>query len=167
MCALMDAQITDAEWEAQRKRNKLLHDCKTKGFDRLKKLGQFSGGIELSKNRSAAQHLPIEFATLGAKMVNEDGRTIKSVCDEFGREHADLRYYCNKFGIELEAKRSKRRSWDYDATYTKIRRMVNEHGYRLSDVGKKLDASPALLMKIIKTKGRIYDAKKIKIRKQK
>lgn len=40
MNAFMDSQITDAQFEAERKRMKFLHDCKTKGFKALERSGQ-------------------------------------------------------------------------------------------------------------------------------
>jgi len=45
ICDLMEAQMTSEEFDASIKRNKLLHDCKTKGFKHLMKLGYDFGGI--------------------------------------------------------------------------------------------------------------------------
>ncbi len=160
MCALLDAQMTSKEFDDAVARNKLLHDCKTKGFADLERLGL----IENVKRREKPNYTHLEFAQMGAKMVNEQGRSIKDVCDQFGRNNADLRHFCNKFGIALK-KRQKR--WDYDEAFPKIQRMVNRYGYRLGDVARKLDTSACVLLRILRSKGYKYNAQTIKIRKVK
>jgi len=162
---LLDSKMTDAEWERNRQRAKFLRDCKTKGFKRLASLGRFKGGIDLAKAKAVQDHTPIEFATEAARMVNE-GMTITAACEKFGRNPGDLKYYCEKFGIKYRSIKAKRQ-WDYDATYIKIRRMVNEKGYRLKDAANRLDASPKVLKDILKSKGRTYNAKSIKIERAK
>lgn len=97
---MLDAQITDAEWNRQRIQAKFMHDCGTKGFKRLKQLGRFHGGIDVKVKSAAPQHTALEFAEGAAAMVNE-GMTISRACEKFGRNPGDLRYYCGKFGIEL------------------------------------------------------------------
>ncbi len=158
---LLDSQLTSAEFDAYRKRSKFLHDCKTKGFARLKKLGNLAGGIELSKTKSAPQHTPLEFATEAAALVN-GGMPITKACEKFGRNSGDLRYYCNKFGIKLDRAN---RTWDHDAMFPKIRHLISRQGYRMKDAARKLDATPGVLAGILKTHGYEYDAKTIKIRK--
>lgn len=162
MCALMDAQITDAEWEAQRQRNKLLHDCRTKGFARLAMLGQFKGGIKISAKKAARDHTPLEFATIGARLVNDENWTRTKVCKKFGRNVADLRYYCDKFGIDLDRNK---RTWDYDATYRRIYHFINREGFRMKDAASKIGCSPKVILDILKAKGRKYNAKTVKIEK--
>ena len=157
MNALMDAQITDKEFDEQIAKNKLLHDCKTKGFKDLESMGL----IRQVTKKAAPNFSPLEFAQLASKMVN-NGMSITAASAEFGRNAGDLRHYCNKFGIEYKSRFTKRQ-WDYDKTYVKIRRLINEQGYRLKDAARKLDAAPALLMRIIKIKGRKYNAATIKI----
>ena len=159
----MDAQITDEEWEAQRKRNKLLHDCKTKGFARLNELGHLNGGIKIKKDKAAPNYSPLEFAQLASKMVNE-GMSLTKACSQFGRESGDLRHYCKKFGIQLNRKQ---REWDYAATFPKLQRLVNRQGYRLKTAARKLNGSPALMMRVIESHGYKYDSKTVKIRKVK
>lgn len=161
MNALMDAQITDAEFDEAIARNKFLHECKTKGFKRLQSMGFLSGGIKLSESKPAPQHDPIDFARDGAERVN-NGETIRSVCAEYGRNAGDLRYFCSKFGIQIKPTRAKR-TWDYDKTYLKIRRMINGKGYRLKDVARKLECSTRLVVTVIESKGCKYNAKEIKI----
>ena len=51
----------------------------------------------------------------------------------------------------------------YWLTDADSKRLINEKGYRLKDVAKKLDTSPKLITNIIKSKGRRYNAKKIKV----
>jgi len=157
MNALMDAQITDKEFDEQIAKNKLLHDCKTKGFKDLEAMGL----IRQVAKKAAPNYSPLEFAQLASKMVN-NGMSVTAACAEFGRNAGDLRHYCNKFGIEYKSRFTKRQ-WDYDKTYVKIRRLINEKGYRLKDAARKLDAAPALLVRIIKTKGRKYNAATVKI----
>ena len=158
----LDSQITDAEWEANRSRNKLLHDCKTKGFARLSRLGAFHGGIEISEKESAPEHTTLEFAKEAASLVNDQGWSIVRACEKFGRNPGDLRYYCDKFGVGLDRKM---RTWDHEAMFPKIRHLISRQGYRMKDAARELDATPGVLAGILKTHGYEYDAKTIKIRK--
>ena len=159
---LVDGLMPFKEWDRERKRAKLLHDCKTKGFARLARLGASHGGIEISEKESAPEHTTLEFATEAAALVNDQGYSISRACERFGRNAVDLRYYCNKFGIELHRKM---RTWDYDATFPKIMRLINRQGYRMKDAAKKLKATPGVLNNILKSKGYKYNAKTVKIRK--
>ena len=157
----MDAQITSKEFDDAIARNKLLHDCKTKGFKELESLGL----IKQVEKKAAPNYSPLEFAQLASKMVN-NGMTITAATAEFGRNPGDLKYYCNKFGLEYKATLSKRQ-WDYDATYKRIYHFINRKGYRVKDVAKKLECSSKLIMDIIGSKGRRYNAKTIKIERVK
>ena len=158
---LLDSKITDAEFDKAVERHKLLHDCKTKGFSRLKALGRLEGGIDIPVKKAVREHTTLEFATEAARMVN-DGMTMTAACDLFGRNHGDLKYYCDKFGIEYKSKFAKRQ-WDYDATYKRILHYINRQGYRLKDAAKKIDCTPKLVMDILKSKGRTYNAQAIRI----
>ena len=96
----LDSQITDAEWERNRSRHKLLHDCKTKGFARLAVLGRFKGGISIKKT-AVRNRTHREFAEQAAELVNDEGYSLTKASDLFGRNPGDLRYHCRQFGIEL------------------------------------------------------------------
>ena len=157
----MDSQITSKEFDEAIARNKFLHECKRKGFKQLQSLGHLSGGIKLSESKPAPAHDPIDFAKDGAERVN-NGESIKTVCSEYGRNAGDLRYYCGKFGIYIKPTRA-RRTWDYDKTYVKVRRLINGQGYRLKDVARKLGCSTRLVVTVIESKGCKYNAKEIKI----
>jgi hypothetical protein len=162
MLDALDAQWTDAEWERNRQHAKFLYDCKTKGFARLARLGASHGGIALSEKESAPEHTTFEFATEAAALVNDQGWTISKACEKFGRNAGDLRYYCEKFGIELNRQM---RTWDYDATFPKIMQLINRKGYRMKDAAKQLKATPGVLNDILKSKGYKYNATTVKIRK--
>ena len=43
ICAIMDAQMTSAEFDSELARHRLLAECKAKGFARLATLGHFDG----------------------------------------------------------------------------------------------------------------------------
>ena len=165
MNALMDAQITSKEFDESIARNKFLHECKTRGFKHLQSRGHLKGGIQLAEKKAAPNFSPLEFAQLASKMVN-NGMTITAATAEFGRNPGDLKYYCNKFGIEYRATLTKRQ-WDYDATYKRIYHFINRQGYRLKETAAKLDCSPKLITDILGSKGRKYNAKTIKIEKVK
>ena len=159
---ILDAQITDAEFKRGIERNKILHDCKTKGFKNLQSMGHLSGGIRLSKMEPAApEHTPLEFAQKGSQMVQE-GKSISQAAAAFGRNAGDLKYYCNKFGIHYESK-FKKKQWDYDATYRRIRRFMNERGYNIKDTALKIKGSTPLVTNILASKGRFYNVKTKKI----
>lgn len=159
---ILDAQITDAAFKRGIERNKILHDCKTKGFKNLQSMGHLSGGIRLSKMKPAApEHTPFEFAQKGSQMVRE-GKSISQAAAAFGRNAGDLKYYCNKFGIHYESK-FKKKQWDYDATYRRIRRLMNQQGYNIKATSLKIKGSTKLVTNIIASKGRFYNVKTKKI----
>tara|TARA_R110002020_G_scaffold39826_1_gene117972 strand:+ start:101 stop:598 length:498 start_codon:yes stop_codon:yes gene_type:complete len=163
----MDAQMTSAEFDAEIARNRLLAECKQKGFARLATLGHFSGGIKLSKKKAAPDNTPEEFAQEASRLVNEGVMSISAAADKFGRNSADLRYYCNKFGLALGNKRKRRKTWDYDAMLPKIQRLINRKGLKLAHAAQKLECSTFIVTRIITAKGYKYDPKAIKIRKAK
>ena len=160
---LLDAQTTDAEWERNRKHAKLLHDCKTKGFDRLKT----SGLITFPETKKAVTVSPEVFAKEASDLVKNEGWSLKAACEKYGRNDGDLRYYCRKFDIPLERKMEKRRTWDYVKVLAQAKRYINQQGFRMSEMAKRLDCSPALITDALKAHGYKYDAKAVKIRKVK
>ena len=160
---ILDAQITDAEWERNRKQAKLLHDCKAKGFGRLKA----SGLITFPETNRAVTVSPEVFAKEASDLVKNEGWSLKAACEKYGRNDGDLRYYCRKFDIPLERKMEKRRTWDYVKVLAQAKRYINEKGFRMSEMAKKLNCSPSLICDVLKTHGYKYDAKAIKIRKVK
>jgi hypothetical protein len=160
--AILDSHITSAQFDAAVAHNRFLHDCKTKGFKRLQAIGRFGGGIELKEKTTAPEHTPLEFAQQAADMVNNHGASITKACEKFGRNPGDLRYYCNKFGVKLNRKM---RTWDYDATFPIILKLINSQGCRMKDASRKLECSPKLMLDILASKGYKYDAKTVKIRK--
>ena len=61
ICALMDSQITEEEFDRGIERNKLLHDCKTKGFKHLQKLGPLDGGVGIKVKPESHPHEWLRF----------------------------------------------------------------------------------------------------------
>ena len=161
ICRLMDAQITDKQFDAAVARNKLLHDCKTKGFKRLKSLGRFAGGIEVKEPPKTIQMDPFEFASMGAKLVNEGKMSIKSWAEQCGRNAWHLRYYCDKYGIEL--KRKAIPADERERIYVKARQLINRYGNRLNVTAQRCGVSATFLHDIFRSKGRVYNAKTIRI----
>jgi hypothetical protein len=159
----MDAQITDKEFDESVARNKLLHDCKTKGFKRLQSLGPYAGGVGIKPKPKVVRVEAYEFANMGAKLVNEGKITISAWAEQCGRNPGDLRYYCNKFGIELNRKMNTER--DHDKIYVKARQMINRDGRRLKYVAERCGCSTTLLTTIFKNRGRVYNPKTVKIEK--
>lgn len=155
---LSDKQMR--EWLDQ---SKFLRECKTKGFKLLESRGHLKGGIKQSVDKAAPEHTPLEFAQRASNMVNE-GMRISEAANKFGRSPGDLRYYCDKFGITLESK-FKRKEWDHDATYRRIRRFLNERGYNIKNTAAKIKCSPKLITNIIAAQGRFYNVKTKKIEK--
>ena len=93
--------------------------------------------------------------------------SISAAANKFGRNSADLRYYCNKFGLVLGNKRKRRKTWDYDEMLPKIQRLINREGMKLAHAAQKLECSTFIVTRIIRAKGYKYDPKAIKIRKVK
>lgn len=62
ICDLMESQMTSAEFDAAIQRNKILHDCKTKGFKHLSSLGHKLGGIS-NKAKKKKMHQGKQFQT--------------------------------------------------------------------------------------------------------
>ena len=161
VCDLLEAQMTSAEFDAAVRRNKLLHDCKTKGFKRLQTLGPHAGGVGIKPKQKTVRMDAFEFATMGAKLVNSGQSSIQAWADQAGRNPGDLRYYCNKFGIELVYKSPP--NINRDKVYLKLRQAVNRDGRRLKDAARRAGVSPTFVRTLLKERGRFYNAKTVKI----
>ena len=162
----MDAHITDKEFDKGIARNKLLHECKTKGFKRLERLGRFNGGFKkpVADTRPTPE-AQSEIAMKATELINEGGLTLAEVSRQMNCSAGSITYYCNKFGIRLGE--VKRKVWDHAEVCAFARRRVNRRGYRLSEVARKLGATPPLVINALKSQGYKYDAQLIKIRKVK
>ena len=164
ICALMDAQVSDKEFDESVKRNRLLHECKTKGFSHLEALGSKFGGISKPKDDEPKIRVSdFEFANMGAQMVNSGKMTISEWTSQCGRGCGDLRYYCDKYEIYLVRKRNT--PVDRKDIYQKARRMINQSGYRLEKTARRLQCSRTLLRNILKEHGKVYNPKAIKLEK--
>ncbi len=155
--------MTEEEFDAAVRRNKLLHDCKTKGFRRLQTLGPHAGGIGIKPKKKTIRMDAFEFATMGAKLVNSGQSSIQAWADQAGRNPGDLRYYCNKFGIELVYKIP--RHIDRDKVYLKLRQAINRDGRRMKDAAKRAGVSPTFVRTLLKERGRVYNPTTVKIEK--
>jgi len=163
ICAIMDAQMTDEEFDAAIARNKLLHDCKTKGFRRLQTLGPHAGGVGIKPKAQIVRVDAFEFANMGAKLVNEGKTTITAWANQCGRNPGDLRYYCDKFGIELVRKMNP--DIDHDKIYEKARRLINSNGIRMNPTALRCGVSVTFLRTLFHSRGRVYNQKTIKLEK--
>ena len=157
--------MTEEEFDAAVRRNKLLHDCKVKGFKHLERLGVLAGGVKQKKKPKTVRMDAFEFATMGAKLVNSGQSSIQKWADQAGRNPGDLRYYCNKFGIELVYKIP--RHIDRDKVYLKLRQAINRDGRRMKDAAKRAGVSPTFVRTLLKERGRFYNATTVKIEKVK
>jgi hypothetical protein len=163
VCDLMEAQMTSAEFDAAIARNKLLHDCETKGFKHLKSMGANFGGITLKKRKSSLGMSGSEFAAMGAKLVNSGKSTITEWAEKCGRNAGDLRYYCDKYGIELARKRGTYRRCDYETVFPSAKKLINDDGMTLKHAAEALSTSTCRLRYAFKAKGYAYDAKARKV----
>ena len=163
VCDLMEAQMTSAEFDGIIKRNKLLHDCKNKGFKHLKAMGANFGGITLKKRKSSLGMSGYEFAMMGAKLVNSGKSTITEWAEKCGRNAGDLRYYCDKYKIELVRKHGSYRRCDYETIFPAAKKLINEEGMTLKYAAEALSASTCRLRYAFKAKGHAYDAKARKV----
>ena len=165
ICALMDAQITDKEFDRGIERNKLLHDCKTKGFKHLQKLGPLDGGVGIKVKPEVIRMNGYDFARVGAKLVNEGNVTITKWAEQCGRNPGDLRYYCDKYGIELVRKLNP--NIDHEKIYIQARQMINRDGRRMKDAARRCGVSVTFLRNLFESKRRVYNPKTIKVEKAK
>ena len=165
VCNLMDAQMTSEEFDAAVARNKLLHDCKTKGFKHLQKLGPLDGGVGLKKKPDVIRMNGYDFARVGAKLINEGQTTKAEWARKCGRNAGDLRYYCDKYGIELVRKLNQ--PIDHEKVYIKARQMINRDGRRMKDTAYRCGVSTTFLRNLFQSKGRAYNATTIKVEKVK
>ena len=165
ICALMDAQITDKEFNEGIARNKILHDCKTKGFPDLERRGLIRKPAK--KEVKVITLSNEDFATMGAAAVNAGKTSIAAFCRQHGRNNADLRYYCDKFGIDLVRKIKRENKHDHGKIYRAARRLINQQGYRLSNAAKKLKVSPTFIITVLRENKCTYNAKTVKVEKVK
>lgn len=162
MNALMESQISSQEFDDAVAKNKLLHDCKQKGFSKLLSLGHQSGGISKMKRKRVVLLSDIEFATMGAAEVNAGKTSIGGFAKAHGRNPSDLRYYCEKFGIDLVRKK-KRDTLDHDKLYAKARQLINVDGLKLATAVKKCGCSVTLMRKIFTARKRVYNKRTNKL----
>lgn len=164
---LLDAQLTDNEFRASVTHNKFLSDCRRLGFPDLVQKGHNCGGITIppKKVESDPDFNPLEFATQAAALISEKGFSTTGAAARWGKTSTQLRHYCRKFNIELAA--TSRRKWDYDATFKKAQRMINQQGFRMRDAARQIDGSPKLLLDIFAAKGYKYNAKTVRVEKVK
>jgi len=107
VCDLMESQITSAEFDASIKRNKLLHDCKTKGFKHLMKLGHDFGGISkdaANKKMHAGKQFqtPKDERLAKVRAINKlrrEGANARSAATQCGVPYQTYRHWSANLGI--------------------------------------------------------------------
>jgi len=176
MNRLMDAQMTDAEFDAEVARSRFLHECKTKGFKRLEGLSSLGGGIthgigfgEVIKD--VREQVGPKFNDDNRKEVAQRvadrvkaGEPIGAVCKDIGVDQMSARKWAEKFAIDIPRLKSKPlRISEYKRR--QMIKMVNEDGYRLSDVAKKFGMTLNQMSHRIRAWGYKYDQQKIKLTK--
>lgn len=155
----LDSQTTDAQVELFRKRHKLLHDCKTLGFPRLRKLGQITASEPAPEPQT--NHSRRNIAAIGSVLVN-DGLHISKAAEQCGVSVDSLKNYCKKFGFDLHPE-MKRRERVTGAMCREVIKLVNKDGYRISHAAKKLGTTCNHIGNSLARMGYKYDARTIKI----
>ncbi len=104
---MLSAHQTDAEFERQKECNKILADCKEKGFPMLKKKGLFP---EISKQkrkidvRNEVQNFSDEKRIELLNQVCEsirNGESIGKACKKVDMNQRTVRHWSKKFGIKI------------------------------------------------------------------
>ena len=174
MLALMDSKVTKAQFEEERKRMKFLHDCKTKGFKNLEKLGQFSGGISQSfrETRHDARKIVGEaFNDANRKQIAEEvaqrvkaGERIGAACERVGVDQMTVRKWADKLGVDIPRLKGVPIRIS-DKQRCEIIDRVNKDGLRLKEVAIKYKMTLNQLSQRIRTWGYKYDQRNIKLTK--
>jgi transposase len=159
----LDSQTTDAQVERYRKRHKLLHDCKTKGFPRLRKLGQITDGEPIPEPQTNDNRRSI--AAMGSVLVN-DGLHVSKAAERCGVSVVSLKHYCKRFGFGLDPEMT-RRDRVTSAMCAEAIRLVNDDGLRLSPVAKKLGTTCPHISNSLQRRGYKYNARTVKIERVK
>ena len=96
---LLQAHHSDEEFEAMIAKNKLLSECKAKGFDRMKRLGLISNAKSTKRGIRFSEDQKKEFASR-AYQLRQQGLTYKSIQDELGGiTEKSIRKWMKKYDV--------------------------------------------------------------------
>jgi len=96
---LLESHHSDEEFEEMIAKNKFLSECKSKGFDRLKRLGLISNAKTTRRGIRFTDEQKREFASRAHQLRNE-GLTYKSIQTELGGiTEKSIREWMKKYDV--------------------------------------------------------------------
>lgn len=162
MLALLDSSLTGEQFDRCLQNHKLLHDCKTKGFERLKKLGIIEvkeREPELTKEEKRDKYKQL---AIDAEKLVKGGMTIDQAAAELGVKGHTVNHHCRRHGIKLKPGRVRRKKAS-DQMINKTIDLINNDGYRIYKACKIVDIAHATFYQRISEMGLTYNKTKVRI----
>lgn len=149
---LLEANQTDKEFDAMVKRNRFLHECKTKGFKKLEELGLIAkpddNGVFVPSEEER-----IEIAHKAKKLI-DSGMQMKEVCEKVGGlSDTSVLKYMRMEGLVGEKESRGKISIDH------VLKMVNEQGLSITNAAKVIGVTQAAVSTAMKVAGYSFDKK--------
>jgi len=155
MLTLLDSSLTSKEVDYCLANYKLLHDCKTKGFKMLEKMGLIAMPAKPSARALLTKAESSKLAADAAKLMAR-GKTCQQVADKLGVKEWTLRHHI--------AKRRQGKPIKYiDKKLDEAIRLVNEDGYRFMESARMVGVSHKTLRYQMKKRGYQYNSKTVKM----
>ena len=154
--AMLDKQLTAAEFDAQVEQNRFLAEVKSKKFGRLRSLGMIGlapRDPDSSKRYTVEERR--EVAEKGHKIVLETDAFPAEVAVQLGLARDTFRLYCREFGLELPSNLSIRRRRDMK-TIKKALQLINRQGHTLKTAANELGMCDTGLSKMFRRNSYAY-----------
>lgn len=162
MLTLMDSSLTGEQFERCLQNHKLLQDCKTKGFEKLKNLGLIVMPERLPELTIEEKLDQYKETAIKAEKLVKGGLSVSQAAAELGEQDHNVRYYCKKYGIKLKPERV-RREKATDEMINKTIDLINNDGYRIYRACKIADIAHATFYLRISEMGLTYNKTKVRI----
>lgn len=162
MLTLLDSSLTGDQFERCIQNHKLLHDCKTKGFEKLKKLGLIVVPERLPELTKEEKRDKYKQLAIDAEKLVKSGMTIDQAAGELGVKGHTVNHHCRRHGIKLKPRRVRRKKAT-DEMINKTIDLINEDGYRVYQACKITDIAHATFHQRIAEMGLAYDKTKVRI----
>ncbi len=152
---LLDSSLTSKEVDHCLANHKLIHDCKTKGFKTLEKMGLIvmpeKGESRVFLTKVEARKIAADAAKLMAK-----GKTLKESADKLGVKESTLKHH-------VARRRQGKPIKNINQKIAEVIKLVNEDGYRFLEAARRAGASHQSLRYQMQKRGYKYNFKTVRV----
>jgi hypothetical protein len=159
---MLQKHQTEAEFDAMIARNKLLAECKSKGFERMKKLGIIASNDKQKRNTGAryTSEQKKEMAHKAAEMIKK-GMKMDAIRAALGNiSYKSISDWMKKEGIKLDPKRSTK------VNVAKAVKMISEKDMTINQVADRMKCTTCAIKRRLAEIGYKYSHKTHKLIKQ-